>query len=186
MGHAIDLTWNGDRTLTQISDASSGSALLTLTYNPDGRLTSAADAYGRQVVYTYSAPIGTGPGGLEGVSQIGAACTTPPARWTYTYDWANGQQLHTIKTPSPTGAGNSTATVNHDASGRVTSLVDADGNRRVIIYGAGSAQVQAEDAAGNTVMARTQNYSAGRRDAGLVDADNKSTLRELWLPPEKI
>lgn len=182
LGGGVALTWNGDRTLAQIADAASGATLLTLSYGAGGRLASVADAYGRQVVYGYSAPFGTAPGRLESVSQVGGAGATPPARWTYTYDSANGQQLRTIRVPSPTGTGLSTATINYDNRGRVSSLVDANGNQRVITYGAGSTQVQVKNASGATVMSWTQTYSASRRDTGIVDANNKSTLREYNDP----
>ena len=110
VGRSINLTWNAaNRTLTQIADATSGTILLSLTYGGlDGQLTSADDAYGRRVVYTYEQPYGVSPGKLISVSQVGDAGATPPARWTYTYTDNNGQQLNSISVPNPTGSGTST------------------------------------------------------------------------------
>jgi RHS repeat-associated protein len=179
-GQGNDLLWRaGDRALTQINDAASGSALLTLAYGGDGRLMSVTDAYNRQVVYGYSAPFGNEPGSLETVSQVVAAGTPgPPARWSFAYTSESGQQLKTITVPSATGTGTSTATINYNSMGRVTSLVDANGNQRVYTYDAGHTQVQVKDAANNVVAVWKKNYSADGRGTGATDADNNSTLVE--------
>ncbi len=176
-GQSIDLSWNGSRALTQVSDTSSSTILLTLTYGSDGRLASVADAYNRQVAYGYDAPVGSDPGRLQTVSQVVAAGTTnPPARWTFTYDTDRGQQLKTIRVPSPTGTGNSTATLNYDTSGKVTSLVDANGIQRGYTYNASSTGVQVKNASGTVIQTWTQNYNANRYDTGGTDANNKSVL----------
>jgi hypothetical protein len=60
---------------------------------------------------------------LQTVSQVVSSGTpNPPPRWTYGYDVNKGQQLNTITVPSPTGTGNSTATINYDSIGRADSL----------------------------------------------------------------
>lgn len=183
VGRGLGFTWNGDRTLAQVSDVTSGAALLTASYGAGGRLVSVADAYGRHVIYGYSAPFGTAPGRLERVSQVGAVGSTPPARWSFTYEpGGNGQQLKTISAPSPTGTGVSTATIFYDNRGRVETSVDANGIQRWVTYGAGSSQVQVKTPAGVTVMSWTQKFSASGRDTGTVDADNKSTSVEYNDP----
>lgn len=182
VGRGLGFTWNGDRTLAQVSDTTSGATLLTAAYGTDGRLASVADAYGRHVVYGYSAPFGTAPGRLESVSQVGAAGPTPPPRWTFTYHTYSGQQLKTISAPSPTGVGVSTATIFYDDRGRVETSVDANGYQRWVTYGAGSSQVQVKTPAGALVMSWTQKSSASRRNTGTVDADNRSTSVEYNDP----
>ncbi|MCA1594680.1 MAG: DUF6531 domain-containing protein, partial [Acidobacteria bacterium] len=178
VGRSINFSWNsGDRTLAQITDASSGTALLNFNYQ-GGQLASVTDAYGRRVVYTYEVPYGSAPGRLQSVSQVGDVGTTPPARWSYTYALNNGQQLNSITVPSPSGNGNSTAAINYDDRGRVTSLVDGNGNRRVYTYGTTSTQVQVKDAANTTVATWAQNYTLDARNTGVMDANNKSTVRE--------
>lgn len=178
-GQSIDLSWTPARALTQIGDASSGAIILTLAYDGDGRLASVTDSFNRQIVYAYEAPFGSDPGRLKSVSQVVTAGTAdPPARWSFTYDRYNGQQLKSISVPSPTGSGNSTATINYDARGRVTSLVDANGNQRAYTYNAGNTLVQVKDAANNVAISWTQKFTAGKHDAGTTDANNKSTVVE--------
>jgi RHS repeat-associated protein len=180
MGKGLNLAWNSsDRTLSQITDLTSGSVLLSFNYNGDGSLSSVVDIYGRQVVYTYDAPYTSGPGLLLSVSQVGSTGTTPPPHWTYSYYFDNGRLLRTITVPSPTGSGNSTATINYGDFGRVSSLVDANGNQRVVTYGTGSTQVAVKNALGATAMAWTQHYDSEVRGTGITDAANHSTLREF-------
>jgi RHS repeat-associated protein len=182
-GQSIDLLWGASRALSQVSDTTSSTTLLSLAYESAGRLSSVTDSFGRKVIYGYEAPFGTEPGRLTSASQVVAAGTSnPPARWSYTYDSANGQQLKTITVPSPTGSGTSTATINYDARGRATSLVDANGNKRAYTYNAASTLVQVKNAANTVVLSWTQKLSAEMRDAGTTDANNKSTLVEYTDP----
>lgn len=176
---SINLLWSAARALTQVSDASSGAILLSLAYGADGRLSSVTDSFNRQIVYAYEAPYGSNPGRLKSVSQVVTAGTAnPPARWSFTYDTANGQQLKTITVPSPTGTGNSTATINYDGRGRVTSLVDANNNKRAYTYNSTNTLVQVKDPAGSVVMSWTQKFNADKVDTGVTDANSKSTVLE--------
>ena len=99
----------------------------------------------------------------------------PPARWTFSYTTQKGQQLNTITVPSPTGTGNSTATINYDAGGKVTSLVDANGNQRIYTYNSSTTLVQVKDAANNLALSWTQKFDSSKRDTGITDAANHST-----------
>jgi hypothetical protein len=115
--------------LASISNASTGSALLTFTRATDGtgNLVSVSDAYGRSVYYhvgnylTHNVPPGN-PQSYQEVDLVSeivpAGTVNAPNRYTYGYEnVANGQLeqlpfLYTITVPSPTGSGTSTATVN--------------------------------------------------------------------------
>jgi RHS repeat-associated protein len=173
-GQGITLSWSGSRALTQASDSSSGAPLLTLSYGGDGRLASVTDAYNRQINYGYTAPAGSAPGLLHTVSQVVSAGTgNPPTRWTYNYA-ALGQLLSAITVPSPAGSSTSTAMINYDSLGRVSSLVDANGNQRVYTYGTGSTLVQVKDSANSVLQSWTQKL-AGGRNTGMTDTNNYST-----------
>lgn len=175
-GQSLDFTWNGSRALTQVSDNSSSTVLLTLAYTSSGQLATATDVYNRQVSYTFSTATSTMPAGLQSVSQVVASGTTsPPARWTYTYTSDKGQLLNTIMVPSPTGTGNSTATINYTSIGKVSSLVDANGNQRVYTYNSNSTQVQVKDAANNVALSWTQKFDSSGRDTGFTDAAGHSS-----------
>lgn len=179
VGRSLDLLWSTSRALVQITDPVSTTVLLSLTYGTDGRLSTVTDNFARKVVYGNSVPTGSSPGKLQSVSQIVTATTTnPPARWSFTYDTANGQQLKTIVVPSPTGSGTSTATLNYDARGRVTSLVDANGNKRVYTYNSTNTLVQVKNSANTVIQSWTQKFNVDKYDTGITDANNKSTLVE--------
>lgn len=175
-GRGVYLAWGSNRTLTQVSDATSGATLLTLTYGAGGKLSAATDAYGRKVAYAYGTPSLTDSGNLQFVSQVSdAGAGSPQMRWGYTYDHASAEQLHTITTLSSTGSGGSTATINYDGAGRVGSLVDANGNQHVYTYNAGGTLVEVKDPSGAPVMSWTKNFDASGRETGTTDANGKST-----------
>jgi RHS repeat-associated protein len=175
-GQSLNFSWNANRALTQVTDGGSGSILLTLAYNSNGKLATAADAYNRQVSYGFTSATATSQSFLQTVSQVVTSGTSnPPARWTYGYTSEKGQQLNTATVPSPTGTGNSTATINYDSSGKVTSLVDANGNQRVYTYNASTTAVQVKDSASNVALSWTQKFDSSKRDTGITDAANHST-----------
>ena len=174
-GQALSFTWNSSRQLTQVADQGSSTTLLTLAYS-GGKLTTATDVYGRQVSYGFSTVSSTMPSMLQSVSQVVTSGTSnPPAHWTYTYDVNKGQQLSTIMVPSPTGTGNSSATINYDSIGRVSSLVDANGNQRVYTYNSGTTLVQVKDSANNVALSWTQKFNTVGLDTGITDAASHST-----------
>lgn len=178
-GQSLNFAWNSSRALTQVTDASTSTVLLTLAYGANGKLSTATDTYGRQIVYTFSVATATNPTGLQTVSQVVTAGTpNPPAHWTYTYSADKGQQLNTITVPSPTGGGNSTATINYDSVGRVSSLVDANGNQRIYTYNANTTQVQVKDATNNVALSWTQKFNSSGLGTGITDAASHSTLIE--------
>ena len=175
-GQSLNFNWNSSRALTQVSDAGSSTVLLTLAYTAGGKLSSATDIYNRQVRYSFTTPGATTPATLQSVSQVVTSGTTsPPARWTYTYTSDKGQQLNTVTVPSPTGTGNSTATINYNSIGKVTSLVDANGNQRVYTYNTGTTQVQVKNAANNVALSWTQKFNTNGLDTGITDAASHST-----------
>jgi RHS repeat-associated protein len=175
-GQSLNFNWNSNRALTQVSDAGSSTVLLTLAYAGNGRLSTATDVYNRQVSYSFTAGSATTPSTLQSVSQVVTSGTTsPPARWTYSYTSDKGQQLSTITVPSPTGTGNSTATINYNSIGKVTSLVDANGNQRVYTHNAGNTLVQVKDAANNVALSWTQKFNANGLNTGFTDAATHST-----------
>ena len=174
-GQPLSFSWNSNRQLTQVTDQGSGITLLTLAYSGD-KLATATDVYGRQISYGFSTGSGTTPSMLQSVSQLVASGTSnPPAHWTYGYDVSKGQQLTTITVPSPTGTGNATATLNYDSLGRVSSLVDANGNQRVYTYNSGNTLVEVKDSANNVVLSWTQKFNTNRLDTGTIDAASHST-----------
>jgi RHS repeat-associated protein len=175
-GQGLIFTWNSNRTLAQVSDSSTSAILLMLAYETNGKLATATDAYGRQIGYSFSAGSATAQSMLQTVSQVVASGTpNPPAHWTYTYTTDKGLQLNTITVPSPTGTGYSIATINYDSLGRVSSLVDANGNQRVYTYNSGTTQVQVKDSANNVALAWTQKFNTNGLDTGTTDATNHST-----------
>ena len=176
MGLSLNLSWNANRALTQVADASTSTTLLTLAYDSKGKITTATDAYNRQIAYTFDAATSTTPTQLRTVSQkVTAGTSSPPTRFTFTYTSDKGQQLSTITVPSPTGTGNSTATINYNSIGKVTSLVDANGNQRIYTYNPGTTQIQVKDSANNLALSWTQKFNTSGLDTGTTDAASHST-----------
>lgn len=175
-GQSLSFSWNSNRALTQVSDAGTSTVLLTLSYETNGKLSTATDCYNRQVSYSFAVGSATTAEKLQSVSQVVTSGTSnPAARWTYTYTADKGQQLNTITVPNPTGSGNSTATVNYDSNGRVSSLVDANGNQRVYTYNSGATLVQVKDLANNVLLSWAQKLNTSGLDTGITDAANHST-----------
>lgn len=173
---SLAFTWNASRALTQITDVGSSSVLLTLAYSSRGKLTTATDIYGRQITYGFSAISSTTDDVLQSVSQVTPAGTpNPPAHFTYGYATDKGLLLNSITVPSPTGTGNSSASINYDSIGRVSSLVDANGNQRVYTYNSGTTQVQVKDSSNNVALSWIQKFNSGGLDTGITDAANHST-----------
>ena len=139
-GNAINLSYDSASGLLATITNSADTVLLSLGYT-GGTLSSISDAYGRSVYYQ-TAIFGSGQNPeLTEVSQVVSTGTVdPPLRYTYDYQILSapgGEQvpfLHTITVPSPTGAGNSTATINNTPAGYVGSVVDANGNTRAYSF----------------------------------------------------
>ena len=175
-GQSLNFSWNSSRALTQVSDAGTSAVLLTLAYTATGKLATATDIYGRQVTYTFNPGDVNNPPVLQSVSQVVTSGTpNPPAHYTYAYAPDRGRQLNGITVPSPTGSGNSSSTINYDTVGRVSSLVDANGNQRVYTYNATTTGVQVKDSANNVALSWTQKFDTSRRNTGITDAANHST-----------
>jgi RHS repeat-associated protein len=175
-GQSLSFAWNGNRALTTVTDDSSSSVLLTLAYDANGKLTTATDIYDRQVSYSFDPGSSSTPNVLQSVSQVVTSGTSsPPARWTYTYTSDKGQQLNSITVPRPTGTGTSAATINYNSTGKVTSLVDGNGNQRVYTYNTSDTQIQIKDAANNVALAWTQKFNSSGLDTGTTNATSHST-----------
>lgn len=175
-GQSLNFAWNSSRALTQITDAGSSAVLLTLAYGSNGRLLTATDIYNRQVTYGFTTATATTGIFLQTVSQVVTSGTSnPPARWTFTYTAEKGQQLNTITVPSATGTGNATATINYDSTGKVTSLVDANGNQRIYTYNSNNTLIQVKNSANSLALSWTQKFDSSKRDTGITDAANHST-----------
>jgi len=142
-GNAINMQYNASGLLSEITD-SAGVSLLTVSYDGNNNISAVSDRYNRSVYYQVGlfGSDGYYPyGELTQASQIVPTGTVnPPLRYTYDYQLISapgGESvpfLHTITVPSPTGAGNSTATINNTPEGYVGSLVDANGNSRAYSF----------------------------------------------------
>ncbi|MBL8086477.1 MAG: hypothetical protein JNM85_00210, partial [Chthonomonas sp.] len=177
------------RNLKTIRDAS-GSALLTLNTDAQGSYVSAIDRYSRAVYYSVQTLSSANmPNGIPNevyeltqASQIvtaGAGIT--PVRYQYTYalvgnmHGVGGEQVPTLKTisvPSPTGLGLSTATINYDADGLVSSLVDANGNTTEIVNdpSINRAEIRVKDSSGTVVEKRYLDFDAKMNLTQVLDA----------------
>jgi len=186
MGHGIGLAWSAARALTAVTDAASNTVLLNLNYDGSGNLSSVVDAYGRRVAYGFGSAAGvTGPV-LQSVSQIGSGAGTPASHYSYGYAAFYGQPLlSAISVPSPTGSGLSTSAINYDGSGRVSSLVDANGDQSVFSIGTSSTGVQVKNSAGAVVSSWTRNFDGSNRDAGTTDAAGHTTAISYGATPYK-
>jgi RHS repeat-associated protein len=174
-GQSLDFTWNSNRALTQVTDHGSSTTLLTLSY-ANGQLSTATDVYDRKVSYGFSTVTSSAESMLQTVSQVVTSSTSnPPAHWTFAYASEKGGQLNTITVPSPTGSGNSTATINYDSTGRVSSLVDANGNQRVYTYNSGTTGIQVKDSSNNVALAWTQKFNSSGLNTGITDAATHSS-----------
>jgi YD repeat-containing protein len=175
-GQSLNFSWNSSRALTQVSDAGTSAVLLALAYTASGKLATATDIYGRQVAYTFNPGDANNPPVLQSVSQVVTSGTpNPPAHFTYGYASGSGRQLNSMTVPSPTGSGNSTATINYDTVGRVSSLVDGNGNQRVYTYNATTTGVQVKDSANNVVLSWAQKFNTSGLNTGIMDAATHNT-----------
>ncbi len=174
-GQSLLLTWNGQRALQTVKDATSGTALLTLAYNANGNLSTVTDAYGRQVDYTFSTDQFTGATILMSVSQI-ATAPGAPAHETYGYSPLNGSSLlSSVTFPSPTGNGTSMDSLGYDGNGRVIFFTDANGNTTDYTYNGGSTQVQTLSPTGSIVLSYAETYDSMGRETGTSDAAGYDT-----------
>jgi YD repeat-containing protein len=119
-GQSIDLSWDTAQRLTSITDTTSSTTLLTLSYDGSGLLSTAVDVYGRKIAYNFGTATGSGLAiqCLLEVSLLSlASVSSPPTLYSYTYIGYSGQPLlTTMSMPSPTGTGTSTATINYNLS----------------------------------------------------------------------
>ena len=158
--------------LTSIADSSS-TALVTFTLDSNGNIQQAYDRYSRSVYYSVTSHAYTDTSltpnfsyELDQASIIVATGTSSPmARHTYTYANYNNSSsqavpyVHTIAVPDPDGSGTATSTIEYDSLGKVSSIVDSNGNKSVFTYGSGYTQVDLKDPSNNTVYMYIANYT---------------------------
>jgi RHS repeat-associated protein len=194
VGNAINFNYGnagagGFPMLSTITDASTGSALLSFSRSSNGNLTSVSDAYNRSVYYhvgTYNTsvppPYWQSYQEVDSVSQIVTTGTSsPPSRWTYAYtNVSNGEGteavpfLTGITVPSPTGTGNATATIAYTPNTcYVSSVTDANGNQRVYTaVGANITRVDVKNPGGTIVYSYTVTFNGNMSPTGRTDGTN--------------
>ncbi len=181
--------------LASITDASTGTALLTIQRTADGRgnVASISDAYGRSVYYhiSYHGSSDWNPE-VDAVSQVVLTdSANPPMRWSYGYQdlTFEGQAvpfLQTITVPSPTGTGTSTTTINYDPiTFIVSSIVDAHGyTRQFTPVDANHTQETITDAQGNPVYSYTVGFDSNMCETTRTDgANTTSVLTRIYADP---
>ena len=197
--------------LKTITDASTGSVLLSIIRTTDGTgaITSVADAYGRSIAYhvgfypTYNVP-SSYPQSYRQVDRISqvepAASLTPADRWALGYSQVSNTEgretvpfLAAISVPSPTGTGYSTATIQYDPSTDfVTSLTDANGNTRSYTQvdanglpspGSNYTRVQVADAGGNVDYSYTVSFDSNMSETGRANGAGQSLSSKTFSDP---
>jgi RHS repeat-associated protein len=178
------------RYLASISDVTSSTTLLTINRSgTGGPITSVADCYGRSVYYQPAASPYTGL--LGQVSQIVTTGTSsPPARYTYGYETITGDHgnltpVHTITVPSPTGSGTSTATLNYDSSGLMTSRVDGNGNTHIYVSPSGMNQtgVIVKNSSGNVIYTYSTTYDNNECETSQTDGNGTIVSYSVYTDP---
>ena len=173
LGRSLALNWSSTRLLQNVADASTGSALLTLTYNSDNLLARVTDFSGREVDYSYSPP-----GGdiryscLTGVSQISVG---PTSLLNYSYAYTAGNMgvplLTAITQPSPSGQaaqpgqpsinGMATSTISFTydpTTWKIASQTRPNGTTHTYTYNTGNTQINVTDVNNNTLPTYTDYY----------------------------
>lgn len=194
--------------LVSIAD-SSGNSLLTVSYDSGSQITGVSDRYGRSLYYTVQNFANTGvppyvpnqtTDELTQVSQIVPTGTTnPPVRFQYGYqNYGNTEQaasetipyLHTISVPSATGNGMSTATINYNSIGEVSSTVDGNGNKTTyspaMVNGApqgDSGLVQVYNPSGTLVLEYSKYFNSGMSQTKEVNASGQTVWTEGYADP---
>jgi len=123
----------------------------------------------RQVRYTWSG---------NALSAVSFVClqTDPsplPVLWEYQYD----PYLCYVSVPNPTGKNGMIGhSINYDFEGTVTSVVDANNNKRAYSYGFGGQNSTQVQISGGVQMENwTQNFDSLGQSTGVVDANMNST-----------
>jgi len=179
VGRGVTLNWDGTRRLTDISDTTTSSTLLTVNYNGSGDLISVDDCYGRSIYYTYGSVGGFPSPALTNASQTVTTGTPSPAsRAAYGYTVISGRlYLSQVTVPSPTGAGTTVNTINYNPTTyKVSSLVDGNGNKTVLTYNANATLIEIKTPSNVVERSWTANFDSLNRDTGTTDALNNSTV----------
>lgn len=176
-GHFISIlrdSGNGYRVATVTDDCSPANTLLTFAYS-GANLASITDAYGRSICYGYTT---SGDSTLlTTVSRLVLSGTSnAPAESTYGYQTIAGcPHLVSVTSPSPTGTGVSTESVVYDElNGRVSALVDANGNRTCFDYSISDAtKVRVKTSAGNVEKEWREGFDRSDRYLRTYSIDSK-------------
>jgi RHS repeat-associated protein len=196
-----NLTKSAFPLLTAVTDAVSGSTLLTVSRAADGtgNITGVHDCYGRSVYYhtdTYASFL-NGTIVYRELDQVSLIVPTgtqsPPLRYLYGYtNLPNdvGSQalvpfLTSITVPSPTGTGTSTATITYDPNTLlVTRLTDANGFRTDISeVNANQTKVSRRDPQGNTVYEYTVGFNNDMSTTSVTDGNGTVIKSEAYSDP---
>jgi len=168
-----------DARLSSITNDASNT-LISFSYS-GGYLSAVSDVSvagsTREIDYTFAPEAGTTV--LKSVSQVNSPASV---RWSYTYTQIDGHPYLTwVEVPNPTGAsGMRGHPINYDLSGKVSSLVDANGNSRSYIYNGTSTQVFVRDSSGKLTQFWTQKIGPNGQGAGVIDADGYATTVEYY------
>ncbi len=181
LGHYVTIN-RVSTTDTRLSSVTSDASntLISFSYS-GGYLSTVSDVSvagsPREVTYTFALEAGTTV--LKTVSQVNIPAVP---RWGYTYTQINGHPYLTwVEVPDPTGAsGMRGHPINYDGNGKVSSLVDANGNSRSYIYNSTSTQVFVKDPSGNLAQCWTQKISPNGQNAGVIDAEGNATSIEYY------
>jgi RHS repeat-associated protein len=212
MGHSVSITrvsGSPDK-IDHISNDQSA-VLLQFYYGTTGYIEQIKSSVGMDssmpsVFYRFGVDSGSGlstvcllttstPCDFDAIQRPVTSIATNLTRYAYGYCARNSQPyLHstTVLDPSSTTPSlTSTAYINYDTSGKVTSVVDANSNQRVYTYnvwdfpGQGyGTRVEVKDAAGNVVQRWVQRYDPAKRniDLGRTDGAGNHTLIEYTDP----
>lgn len=192
LGHSIHINRvsTTDARLASVTD-DSNNVLMSFFYS-GGYLSTVSDVSvtdsSRDVTFVFAQEAGTTV--LKSVSQVNNSMTL---RWRYTYTAISGHPYLTwVEGSDPTGVSDMRGhSINYSSDGKVSSLVDANGNQRAYVYNGDSTQVFVRDSAGTVVEAWTQKIGPKNQDLGLVDADGHATSLEytddyrLWRMTNK-
>jgi hypothetical protein len=179
-GPAGTISINRDTNTHQLMSVqdSNGNALLQFAYN-GAYISTITDNQGRSVNFTFGSS-----GGSTNLTQVSAvyigniAPTTP--KWQYGYTAFNTHPFLTqvgIENPNSSATGLVQHPIYYDALGRVSNLIDANGNVRIYTYNPATMTtlVQVLDVMGNLIDQWTQKYNGKDEMTGIVDAYGKST-----------
>ncbi len=175
VGHSVYIVYDEAGRLVKATDDSSPAKILLSFQYSGGYLASITEPFGRTVNFTFAQAAGGTC--LVGVSRLNSSAL----QWQYDYTPVNGWPLlSSVGAPDPTTVptqGGAVPMLTHPITyypdGRVATMVDANGNRRLYTY-EGGAQVQVYSPNGSLVDHWTQASGSLNNATGYTDANNAS------------